>query len=54
MMNILKFMLAGVFAVCILASVTACKHTENAAPYSYEGFGETRGELSVPMIKWMF
>lgn len=54
-MNILKFMLAGVFAICILASVTACQHTdEQAKPISYEGFGKNNAELLVPMIRWAF
>ena len=53
-MNVLKFLLAGVFAVCILASVTACKHTENTSswPGNYDTGGN--GEMLVPMIKWMF
>ena len=53
-MNILKFMLAGVFAICILASVTACQHTEHPKPISYEGIGQSGGELLVPVIRWAF
>ena len=44
-MNILKFMLAFVFAICILASVTACQHTEHAKPITYEGIGESGADL---------
>ena len=49
-------MLAAFFAVCILASVTACKHTENTStwPGTYEGVGKSGGNLLVPMIKWAF
>ena len=52
-MNVLKFMLAAFFAICILASVTACNHTTNA-PYNYKGIGETNVDLLVPVMQWAF
>ena len=51
-MNVLKFMLATFFAICIAASVTACQHT--AKPITYEGFGKNNAELLVPVIRWAF
>ena len=53
-MNVLKFMLAFVFAICILASVTACQHTEHSKPLTYEGIGETNIDLLVPVVRWAF
>lgn len=54
-MNVLKFMLATFFAICIAASVTACQHTdEQTKPITYEGFGKNNAELLVPVIRWAF
>ena len=50
-MNIMKFMLATFFVVCIAASATGCKHTEGF----YGGYNTTNGgELLVPIIRWAF
>ena len=53
-MNLLKFLLAFVFAICILASVTACQHTEHSKPLTYEGIGKNNAELLVPVVRWAF
>ena len=53
-MNIMKFILAAFFVVCATASVTGCKHTDEAKSVygSYKTGGG--GELLVPLIRLAF
>tara|TARA_Y100001938_G_C7994998_1_gene381558 strand:+ start:523 stop:687 length:165 start_codon:yes stop_codon:yes gene_type:complete len=54
-MNIMKFMLAAFFVVCVTASVTGCKHTDEArSVYGSYKTGGGGGELLVPLIRLAF
>ena len=53
-MNIMKYMLAAFFVVCVTASVTGCKHTEEAKNVYGSYKTGSGGELLVPLIRLAF